>query len=153
MPMPDPPSDRPHLGWTLPDGREHDLFGPVPAPPGPAEVLEDPEQWERAMAEIADFSAVALREAGVAGPEARRLGCAVAIRLCRELGGTRYYWPRGSGLERAVRDLAIYAAHDGTVGGPRGVQALAREHGLTDVHIWRVLKRQRALHRRRARPP
>lgn len=132
-------------------GEQYDLFGPLPQPASADEVLGDPEQWEQAMAEIAEFSGAALREAGLAAPEARRLGCAVAIRLCRELGGARYYWPRGVALDRAVRDLAIYAAHDGTVHGPRGLVALAREHGMTEVHVRRIVNRQRDLHRQAAR--
>jgi len=125
-------------------------FAPAAAPDDP---LATPEQWEASMAEIADFTIAELTAAGLAAPDARRLGCRVAVRLCRELGGTRYYWPRGDALERAVRDLALWAAHDGTVDGPHGVRALARAHHVSDVHVWRIIARQRELHRQRVQLP
>lgn len=124
-------------------------LGPDPMDGGAAasdELAAAPERWEQAMAEIADISIDALKQLGMREPEARRAGCAVALRLCQELGGTRYYWPRGSAMERAQRDLRIWAEHDGTVHGPRGITALARAHGMTDIHLYRIIARQRRLH-------
>ena len=128
---------------------ERDLFGDLPQLPTPDDLLGDPEQWESAMAEIAQYAGDELRAQGLDGPAARRAGCAVAIRLCRELGGARFYWPRGDALDRAVRDLSIYAAHDGTVHGARGLVALGRQHDLGAEQVRRIVNRQRELLRRR----
>ncbi len=104
------------------------------------------ERWPRQMAELADFAADELVMAGLTGPEARRLGGRVAVRLCVELGGARYYWPMACAMERAMRDLLIWADHDGTVNGSHGILALSRKHRMSEIQIRRILAAQRALH-------
>lgn len=106
------------------------------------------ERWPEQIADLADYAADELARAGLDAPQARRLGARVAARLCVELGGARYYWPKGDALVRAMRDLSLWALHDGTTHGPAGVVALARRHGLTEVHLRRILAEQRALHQR-----
>ena len=98
--------------------------------------------WEIAMREIADSVRAELLKAPPDDPA--RLAARITARLCRELGGARFYWPRGDAMDRAARDLEIRAAHDGTADGPRGVRALARQYGLSEVHVWRILARRNA---------
>ncbi|WP_295386175.1 Mor transcription activator family protein [uncultured Thiodictyon sp.] len=102
------------------------------------------------IAEIVDFAIAELESCGLAADDARRFGCRVAARLCSEVGGTRYYWPRGMAIERAIRDLHIWSEHDGTVDGKNGIKALAKRHKMTDVHVWRILKAQREARHQRA---
>ena len=64
------------------------------------------------------------------------------------MGGRMYYIPKAANLERAKRDLAIWTAHDGTRTGPMGVQALAQRHGLSEIHVYRILSRQWEMRRR-----
>ena len=110
-----------------------------------AESLPD-DRLPAQVREIADLCADELRRAGLAEPDARRLGVRLAGRLARELGGATYYWPKGDALERAVRDLSVWAEHDGTVDGPAGIKALARKHGITTVWVWAIIRRERARH-------
>jgi Mor family transcriptional regulator len=130
------------------------------SPPAPdlgqhAEALSDePERWLESMREIASYAAdeLAVARPALEGAEARRLGARIAVRLCRELGGARYYWPKSDTMERAARDLAIYAEHDGTVDGPRGIRALARRYAMTQANIWNIIKRERAHWRAKTQP-
>ena len=130
----------------MPDLPDFDL---TPLDPSTEAVMDDPEHWERAMIEIADFAADEAEQAGLPWPHARRIGARIARRLCQELGGTRYYWPKGEAFERAVRDLQIWEEFDGTPDGPHGITALSRRHKMTDIHLYRIIARQRALHRKR----
>jgi len=108
-------------------------------------LVEEPERWNDKMAQLAAYAADELLAARpqLGEADARRLGVRIAVRLCREVGGITYYWPKSESFDRAARDLAIYAEHDGTVDGPRGIHALARAHKLTEVLIWRIIKRER----------
>jgi len=116
--------------------------------PAAAEAVSA-ERWPTQMAELADFAADELIRAGLSQPEARRLGGRVAVRLCQEVGGARYYWPMGTAMERAVRDLLLWADHDGTVNGPRGVMVLSRQYRMSEIQVRRILAAQRALHQRK----
>ncbi len=113
----------------------------------PDELAQSPGRWERGMAEIAETIIAELNRLGIA--DANHVGCQVAIRLCQERGGTYWYIPRGEGLTRALRDMAIWHEHDGTVSGAQGIEALARRHGMTEISVWRILAQQRALHVKR----
>ena len=117
--------------------------------------LDEPERWEKGMAEIADLLADELRQAGEAmkapflPTDARALAARLAARLFTCLGGSIWYIPKGANLERARRDLEISSAHDGTRAGPNGTEALCRRYRLSEVHIYRILERQRRMERQR----
>ena len=59
-----------------------------------------------------------------------------------------YYIPKAANLDRARRDLEIASSHDGTRTGPQGVLSLAQRHNLSEIHVYRILDRQRELRRR-----
>lgn len=109
------------------------------------EVLEDPERWEKTMADIADVLVEELRRAGVEG--AQCLGRKLAFALSQAIGGTQIYLPRGDAIRRASRDLGIWLEYDGTVMGPNGSVALSQRYGMSEIHIYRIIARQRGLHR------
>lgn len=109
------------------------------------EVLEDPERWEKTMADIADILVDELHRTGV--QQARLLGNRLTFALSQHLGGTQIYFPRGDAIRRASRDLGIWLEYDGTVMGPDGSVALARRYNLSEIYIYRIIARQRGLHR------
>lgn len=128
-----------------------DLFG------GGADPLEalstDPGRWPVQLAELTDLIADALVVGGgVPAHEARRQGAHVVTRVCREYGGTSLYIPKSDAIERALRDLALWAEHDGTVDGARGITALARRHRLTEQRVWQIISAERERHWRRVQP-
>jgi Mor family transcriptional regulator len=110
-----------------------------------------PERWPRRMAEMIDLVLDELERTGLLAlpQERRQVAARVVTRLCHEYGGAQEYWPKTDRIARALRDAAIWADHDGTTRGPRGIHALARQYGITSVQVWAIMRAQRALHRRR----
>lgn len=112
------------------------------------------EHWPRQLAEMTDLM---LDELAHALPDlpAETIRQAAMRQICRfiaEYGGTRPYIPKDDAIRRALRDLAIWGEHDGTVDGPHGIRALTRKHNLSEVAIWSILRHQRLLHRHHGTP-
>lgn len=117
-----------------------------------APTAETVPPWEELMRQIADFALDELQR-GAAEADRKLTACRIAVRLCNELGGTRFYWPRGDGMKRAARDMEIAAVFDGTANGPHGVHALARRYGVSDAHLWRILAKERERGRKSRNSP
>jgi Mor family transcriptional regulator len=112
--------------------------------------IATPERWPRQLADLTDLVADEISAAQVTDPGAtRRLACSIVTRICREYGGGSLYVPKTDAIERALRNLEIWAAHDGTTEGPRGIRALAKRYGMSANAIWDILRQERALHRGR----
>jgi Mor family transcriptional regulator len=58
------------------------------------------------------------------------------------MGGALIYMPRDLSAKIATRDAQIFAEYEHT---PESVSALARRFGLSEVHVYRVLEKQRQL--------
>lgn len=92
-------------------------------------------------------SLVALFEAELKGavknPEkhAQRL----VVGLANYLGGIQTYIPRNEKLQTMLRNIAIYNASSKGA----SVSKLAREHGLTDMQIYTIIKEQTLAERAR----
>ncbi len=91
------------------------------------------------LLELASYTRDELRLAGIEGEQAGELTARIIRRLVRELGGCQLYMPRMAALDKLRRDAEIAAAHDGTYHGENGILALARRHGLSSVHVYRIL--------------
>jgi Mor family transcriptional regulator len=109
------------------------------------------DRWPRQLADLTDLVTDEIKAAEILDdPGAtRRLACAIVTRICREYGGGSLYVPKTDAIERALRNLEIWAAHDGTTEGPRGIRALAKRYGMSANAIWDILRQERALHRGR----
>ena len=81
-----------------------------------------------------------------------RLGRKLAFALSQAIGGTQIYLPRGDAIRRASRDLGIWMEYDGTVMGANGSVALSQRYGLSEIYIYRIIARQRGLHRTEHQP-
>ena len=46
-----------------------------------------------------------------------------------------------------IEGLGIWLEYDGTVMGPNGSVALSHRYGMSEIHIYRIIARQRGLHR------
>lgn len=58
-------------------------------------------------------------------------------------GGTSVYLPKLDSLHRARRDREIARTFDGTVDGVNGIKALASRHGLSTIHVYRLISQHR----------
>lgn len=110
--------------------------------------IDDADRWPRQLAALTDSCLAALTQTlpDLEPARARQAAVALIERITGEYGGTQWYVPKTDALDRARRNLALWAEHDGTVDGPRGIRALARRHALTEVAVWGILREQRRLH-------
>ena len=121
---------------------------------GAASLAADPQRWPRQLAELTDYLADELARVhpDLGAAPARALAGRLMARIAREYGGGTLYIPKGDAVERALRDARLWADYDGTLAGPRGIEALARREGLTAVHVYRILAAQRDLRYRQQQP-
>lgn len=72
------------------------------------------------------------------------IGAEAAEALVRRYGGTDLYFPRCVDALRRLRDASIIREYEEitkTASGNEAVQRLARQHQLSDRHIFNILKR------------
>lgn len=92
------------------------------------------------LVELADHATACLvEEAGIDYERAEHLGYLIMRRFAEAAGGGSVYVPKADSILRHERDLAIWAEFDGANHGQ-----LARKYGVTEVHVYRVLKAMRA---------
>lgn len=91
------------------------------------------------LVEIADQVSATLAEALSLGREdAEYAGYLVMRRLAEHLGGSQVYVPKLDRIARHERDVAIWRAFDG-----QNHAALARAHGVSVIHLYRIVARMR----------
>lgn len=92
------------------------------------------------LMELADHAATCLIEEGGLDPErAGHLGYLIMRRFAEACGGGSVYVPKADAILRHERDLAIWHEFDGANHG-----ALARKYGVTEIHVYRIVKAMRA---------
>lgn len=75
----------------------------------------------------------------------RALAMALCLAVARDLGGRPVYFPRGTYLQRALRDRRIYREFDG-----HNHYALAERYGLCSQRIYKIIAEQRRLNARQS---
>jgi len=140
-----PAADRPELTLTAPN----------PAALADAAAALPDDRLPAAVRELAELAADELRraDAGLAPADCRRLGVRLAARLTDQYGGATYYWPKSDALQRAIRDLTLWAEHDGTVDGPAGIRATSPSGPSTTAPSTALPASARPPPPARARPP
>lgn len=106
------------------------------------------DRWPARLAEILElFEDEIRRHLATSQPplNPRHLAAGIVTRFVTEHGGSNTYIPKGDALNRLLRNMRIYAEHDGSVDGPNGIRALGRRHGLSEIATWSVIKSERAL--------
>jgi Mor family transcriptional regulator len=111
-----------------------------------------PRHYEGTLADLLQSAIWALTDAGIAQTEADALACRVVDRMTAVLGGGCFYLPKNEVLRQMRRNLALWRAFDGTVHGAQGIRALARQFAMTEIHVYRIIKSQRAAHLAQYRP-
>lgn len=108
----------------------------------PDDVLDDRVRWPRELAFLAEHAEAAMIRLGVNKMLAVRLANVVLTQLAFAAGGRQFYLPAGKLLGNALRDREIWHHFTG-----RNVSELAIKYKLTEVHVYSILKRQRALNK------
>lgn len=107
---------------------------------------EVPEsKWAPLLAQLVDvLEAMHLRQ-GRSEEDAFKLASDSTMEIAEYFGGRVVYLPRGERLKIALRDAEIHHRWQ------RGHQiaTLAAEYVISDIHLYRVIRQQRALHIRK----
>ena|GEM_PF-636030 len=97
------------------------------------------------LAEIADASAQTLREvAGMESAQADYLGYQIMRAIAQHVGGAQVYIPKADSIARCARDEAIWRDFRG-----HNTRELSRRYGVTEIHVYRIVKRMREAERAR----
>lgn len=125
-----------------------DLFGALTR--DPADLLEhgavavDEKQWAPLLADMVRVIEQDKLRRGAATTEAFADARAAVLSIAEYFGGRMTYLPKGERLLTALRDAEIWRKFNG-----RNIRELAAEYGVSEIHLYDVLKRQRALHTRK----
>lgn len=118
----------------------------------PAKILanmEDPaikHRWEGTLKEMVEIAELELAQRLPEKPEqAAELARAVVFAICNTMGGSVLYLPRGTTLQNAIRDAALFRDWRDHNIGPL---ELVRKYKITSPTVYAIIARQRALHRR-----
>lgn len=101
------------------------------------------------LVEIADTCAAALRDsADMPDDQAAYLGYILMRRIAEVAGGAQIYIPKSDAIDRCLRDEEIMRHFDG-----QNHRALARQYGVSEIHIYRIVKAMRERERDRRQMP
>lgn len=104
------------------------------------------EAWAPLLVDILRvLEALALRR-GAEPAAAFDSAQASVLALAEYFGGRMTYLPRGQLLRTALRDAQMWREYDHK---PGTVRRLAEKYGMTEIHTYAVLRKQRILHRDR----
>ncbi|SDX55576.1 Mor transcription activator family protein [Thiocapsa roseopersicina] len=94
------------------------------------------------VAEFLDLSIAAVAAAAPELPDAQRESLAERLMMAflDQWGGCGVYIPKASHLRKRLRDRAMWSAYDGR---PETIQRMALEHGLSSIHVYRILAQER----------
>jgi Mor family transcriptional regulator len=106
----------------------------------------DESQWAPLLVDMVRVveADIARRSGQAATPAAFAESRHIVLALAEYFGGRQVYLPKGDRLKTALRDAEIWRKFTG-----RNTRELADEHGLSEFHMYAILKRQRALHARK----
>ncbi len=105
------------------------------------------EKWEKSVVEAIEVGEAELVSRGLAQEAAFEQASAVVLAISEFRGGRLFYWPKGERLRIALRDAGRYRRFNG-----RNIDQLVEETGINVIHMYRILRHQRALHVRRIQP-
>lgn len=132
----------------MPD--QPDLLGAIDPAEGESLVGRDlsavPDtKWAPQLAALVGVLEALYVRQGRPEVEALKLACDGVLAIAEYAGGRVLYLPRGDRLKLAVRDAEMHRRwqRGATIG------QLAQDYDLTDIHVYRVVSQQRALHLRR----
>lgn len=101
--------------------------------------------WPKLLVDMLDVARTALMDAGAKEERAREISIIVLRALSRYHGGRSAYLPIGDSLEDALKHYRIWQES-----GKVSVRELSGKYGMSEVHIYRIIARQRKLVRARA---
>lgn len=103
--------------------------------------------WPKLLVDMLEVASAGLVDAGASETRARETAVIVLRSLARYHGGRSAYLPTGDALEEALKHYRIWKES-----GKVSVRELSEKYGVTEVHVYRIIKRQTRLARARVQP-
>ncbi|MFY1006098.1 Mor transcription activator family protein [Pasteurella multocida] len=123
---------------------DHEMLGQLLDNLNKIPVDELQNKWPSILAELVDVIACELMRQGENKENAVQKSSKLAAAIGHYLGGRSTYIPTGATLKDALRDYLIYEQFNG-----KNVLELVKTHKLCESHIYAIIRRQRALTKRR----
>jgi len=125
-----------------------DLFGLPDDPEERRRMLEEaaslPESaWAPQLTELVAFLEALFKRRRMSPAAAFELACEVVMEQAHAFGGRTMYLPRGDKLRIALRDAELWRRYTGK---SEEILQFARELGVTTIHVYSIMARQRKLH-------
>lgn len=121
---------------------EDDLFG-IPDDFNPEDGGDadfDESKWALLLADLLRVFEALFKRRGMDDRTAFDLARETALTEAEYFGGRQWYLPKGERLRLALRDAEIWRRFNG-----RNVPELAREYDVSTIHLYAILRKQRAL--------
>ena len=126
---------------------QNDMFGGEKLPEDFLDRIDDPEisrHWPQALIDMLEVARVALKRQGQTPETSHQHAVVIITALADYFGGRQWYLPRGAYLKNALRDKSIWDDFTGD-----NVRLLVEKYNLSEVLIYKILREQRALHRKK----
>ena len=112
-------------------------------------IAQDIEHvWPQMLVDVLNLTRDALVAAGATPDQARHAAIVMVRTMANYNGGRSVYLPRGQSLDDAIRDHSMYSAWSKGA----AIADLMREHTLTEQCVYRIIARERELHRKKVQP-
>ncbi len=127
---------------------EGDLFGLPDDPDERRRMLEEaaslPEdRWAPQLTELVAFLEALFKRLRMSPEAAFKLAREVVMEMAHAFGGRTMYLPRGDRLKIALRDAELWRRYTGKT---EQIEQFARELGVTTIHVYTIMAKQRKLH-------
>lgn len=104
-------------------------------------------KWPRTLSEIIEVLEAELIRQGYEAEKARMLASKLTGVMAHYFGGQSFYLPTGEVLKEAIRNVMIFREFKGN-----NISALIRKYGLSESHIYAIIREQLKLQRKRHQP-
>ncbi len=100
-------------------------------------------RWAPQLTELVAFLEALFRRLRMPPEEAFALAREVVLEQAHAFGGRTMYLPRGDRLLIALRDAEMWRRYTGKT---EQIEQFAREFGMTTIHVYTIMAKQRKLH-------
>jgi Mor family transcriptional regulator len=116
--------------------------GQLNAAPRPEELEGlDETKWAPLLSNLVAVLTTSRQRSGDDADTAFRTAQKDVVAIANYFGGRVIYLPMGKRLKLALRDIEIYRKFNGN-----NVPELAAEYGINEIHLYKIIRQQRARH-------
>lgn len=115
----------------------------------PAITDEAKRKWPKDLVALLDIYHSSLDRLGYAGDDSTRIAHTLISELAVYCGGRYIYLPKGDALEKAIRDVRLFADWRDNQHTP---EMLVSKYKISLQHVYRIINEQRKYHLNKIQP-